>query len=57
MKFKCEINMDSAAFDNCPEMVLADMLEKLGQRVERGAPFGDIFDFNSNKIGTFDIEV
>ena len=56
MKLKLEINMDNAAFDNIPEIVLADMLEKVGQRIERGGTFGAIIDANGNKVGTFDIE-
>lgn len=56
MEFTLSINMDNAAFKNIPEMVLADMLEKVGQRIERGATFGSIKDFNGNKVGTFDID-
>ena len=56
MKFKLEINMDNAAFNNIPEMVLTDMLEKVGQRIERGAVIGAIRDFNGNPVGWFEID-
>ncbi len=56
MKFTMEIDMDNDAFKNIPEMVLSDMLEKVGQRIERGAVVGKIQDFNGNTVGKFDID-
>ena len=60
MKFKCEINMDNAAFENIPEVVLSDMLKELAERIERGGSGsleGKIRDINGNTVGSFDIEL
>lgn len=55
MEFRLKINMDNAAFENCPELALQDMLEKVGQRIEGGITKGNIADLNGNTVGSFEI--
>ena len=55
MKFKCEIELDNAVFDE-PSSELSDILKKIARQVdefdcvERNKA---VWDYNGNKIGTW----
>jgi len=55
MKFKLNIDMDNAAFDECPEEELQDLLERVKQRLAGGVTEGKIVDINGNMVGKFEI--
>ena len=55
MEFKLNINMDNAAFDECPEEELQDLLERVKQRLAGGVTEGKIVDINGNMVGKFEI--
>lgn len=52
MKFTLEINCDNAAFEAL-EMETQAVLVDVGRRVYRGEKSGYIYDFNGNKVGSF----
>jgi len=55
MEFKLNINMDNAAFEDCPEDELQDLLERVKQRLAGGVTEGKIVDLNGNCVGEFKI--
>ena len=56
MKFKMEINMDNAAFDDAPEKEVLRILVSVGRQVADGYTFNDCYDLNGNKAGRWEIE-
>ena len=57
MDFTLNINMDNADFENMPHMILAEILEKIANKIERGANIGKIMDVNGNTVGKFEITI
>lgn len=55
MKFKCEIDMDNAAFEDNPSVELSRILRSIAVEVECDYTSGNIRDFNGNKVGKFSI--
>jgi len=55
MRFKCEINMDNAAFEY-QQSELTYILERMQEQVWTGQDKATIFDSNGNKVGQWEIE-
>lgn len=55
MKFKCEIDMNNAAFEDNPSVELSRILRSIAVEVECDYTSGNILDFNGNKVGKFSI--
>ena len=56
MDFTLNINMDNAAFDECPEIELARILQKITQEIITGLTYNNkIKDINGNTVGNFEI--
>ena len=54
-KFKLEIIMENAIFDNIPDMVLSDMLRATADKIDRGLMIGAVMDLNGNTVGWFEM--
>ena len=53
MKFRCEFDMDNAAFENPDEA--ARLLRKIADRVTIQEDSGNIRDINGNTVGTWEV--
>ena len=53
MKFTCEIDMDNAAFDDCPATEAARILRNVARMVEEGRGNAKLLDTNGNTVGKF----
>lgn len=56
MKFKCEINMDNAVFDDLPEIELNVLIDNMQHEIMKGNKSGLIIDPNGNKTGKWEIK-
>ena len=52
-KFKMEIDMSNAAFENLADQELNSLILKVANRVESGETSGRIMDTNGNGVGDF----
>ena len=55
MKFKCEIDMNNAAFEEDPDGELPRILGEMLSKIKSGFPSGVLMDSNGNKVGKFSI--
>lgn len=58
MKFKLEINMDNAAFEDDSE--IKRIMDDMAKKISHGYPLrcwdkGVIYDINGNKVGTWEV--
>lgn len=60
MKLKIEIKTDNAAFEDCPGMEIASILnqviESLGDGVINTGDGANLFDSNGNTVGSWEIK-
>lgn len=55
MKFKCEIDMNNAAFEDNPNFELSRILRSIAQETVCDCTSGTIRDSNGNKVGGYSI--
>jgi hypothetical protein len=56
MKATIEIQIDNAAFEECPASELVRILEETIKRIKAGYDYVALMDINGNKVGEFKIE-
>lgn len=56
MQCTIKINMDNAAFRDCPSVELARILRECSDMAESGYTCFPLSDINGNTIGLFDIK-
>ncbi len=56
MTFTCEVEMNSAAFEDYLEEELGEVLKKVIRRVGSGHQYGKCIDSNGNTVGKWEID-
>jgi hypothetical protein len=49
------VETDNAAFEELPEIELAEILDKVKTRILHGERAGQIMDSNGNSVGSFEL--
>jgi len=55
--FKLTITCDNAAYSDGWEIEVARQLRNIADKLERGHEYGNIMDYNGNKVGNFSYHV
>lgn len=55
MKFKLDIEMDNAAFEEFPEKELIRILRNTEDQIRNGKTYGNLIDYNGNSCGQWGI--
>jgi hypothetical protein len=55
MKLIVNIDMDNAAFADCPATEAARILRRIAKKMEEGEDGGKVMDVNGNSVGNWEV--